>query len=127
MLILRQGFSFLLVGGVQVLLDWVVFVAMSAMGLPIFAANVCGRIAGACLGFWLNGAVTFRGRAQFALVGRPLRRFLIMWLVLTCFSGLAMVAADQIAGLKSAWLTKPFVEALLAVISFVVSRQWVYR
>src|SRR5690606_16053821 len=76
MLILRQGFAFLLVGGVQVLLDWLVFVLVSALGVPAFAANVCGRVAGASLGFWLNGLVTFRGAEQRALVGRPLRRFL---------------------------------------------------
>ena len=30
-------------------------------------------------------------------------------------------------GLQMAWLAKPLVEACLAVVSFVVSRHWVYR
>jgi putative flippase GtrA len=127
MLILRQGFAFLLVGGVQVLLDWLVFVLVSALGVPAFAANVCGRVAGASLGFWLNGLVTFRGAEQRALVGRPLRRFLVMWVALTGLSSLAMAATDHLAGLQTAWLAKPAVEAVLAVISFFVSRHWVYR
>ncbi len=127
MLILRQGFAFLVVGGIQVLLDWLVFVLVSAAGVPAFAANVGGRVAGASLGFWLNGLVTFRGAGQPVLVGRPLRRFLIMWLVLTGISSLAMGATDRLAGLQAAWLAKPVVEAVLAAVSFVISRHWVYR
>ena len=55
----RQGRHYLLIGGVQWLLDWGVMVALSHWGLPVEAANVAGRICGAMLGFWLNGRITF--------------------------------------------------------------------
>ncbi len=127
MLIVRQGFAFLLVGGAQLLLDWLVFVLVSSLGVPAIVANVCGRSTGASLGFWLNGQVTFRNDQQPALAGRPLRRFLIMWITLTAISSLAMGGFDHWAGLQYAWLAKPVVEAILAVVSFFVSRHWVYR
>lgn len=127
MLILRQGFAFVLVGGLQLLLDWALMVALSALGMPVSAANLLGRIAGACLGFWLNGRVTFRRDGQPALSGRPLRRFLIMWISLTVVSTVAVAAVAGRLGLEYAWAAKPLVEAALAVASFWVSRHWVYR
>ncbi|MFA5683949.1 MAG: GtrA family protein [Lysobacteraceae bacterium] len=127
MLILRQGFAFVLVGGLQLLLDWALMVALSALGMPVSAANLLGRIAGACLGFWLNGRVTFRRDGQPALSGRPLRRFLIMWISLTVVSTVAVAAVADRLGLEYAWAAKPLVEAVLAVASFWISRHWVYR
>lgn len=127
MLILRQGLSFGIVGGIQLLLDWGVFVLGSALGVPVPAANLAGRVAGASLGFWLNGRVTFRAQGARRLAGRPLRRFLLMWAALTVVSTLAVDAVARLLDLESAWLAKPVVEALLAGLSFFVSRHWVYR
>lgn len=123
----RQLLSFGLIGGVQVLLDWLVFVVLSAAGVPVLAANVGGRIAGASLGFWLNGAVTFRQGSK-AMLGRgPLRRFALMWCGLTVLSSTAMALLAATAGLHFAWLAKPVVELVLAALSFVLARHWVYR
>jgi putative flippase GtrA len=44
------------VGLAQLLLDWGVFVLAGACAVPVPAASsLCGRLAGALLGFWLNG------------------------------------------------------------------------
>ena len=122
----RQGSRYLVIGGLQWLLDWAVMVALSHLGMRVGAANVIGRISGALLGYWLNGKVTFAdggtvlGPVQF-------RRFVVMWLGTTVLSTLAIATIDDMLGLKWAWLAKPLLEVVLGVIGFVVSRHWVYR
>ena len=86
MLILRQGLSFGLVGALQLLLDWAVFVLTSWAGLPTQLANLVGRIAGASLGFRLNGSLTFRREGASTATPHALRRFVIAWLLLTVVS-----------------------------------------
>lgn len=122
----RQGPRYLLIGGIQWLLDWGVMVLLSHLGLRIGVANVMGRITGALLGFWLNGKVTFTGD-EHVLGRRQLLRFLVMWLVMTLLSTVAIEAIDDLLGRKWAWLAKPLVEVCLGVLGFVISRHWVYR
>lgn len=122
-----QLLSFGFVGGVQLLVDWLVFVALSALGVPVLAANLGGRVSGASLGFWLNGTVTFRHAAGPVRDGLTLLRFLAMWLLLTAVSSVTLWGIDAHGSLKLAWLAKPLVEAVLAMASFVLSRHWVYR
>lgn len=122
----RQGRHYLAIGLVQWLVDWAVMVGLSHAGMPVEPANVAGRISGAALGYWLNGAITFAGehttlgRVQFA-------RFALMWLTTTTISTWAMAGIDDWFGLKSAWLAKPGVELLLGLCGFLLSRHWVYR
>jgi putative flippase GtrA len=123
----RQAFRYVVVGLAQLVLDSAVFVASTALGVPVPAGNVAGRIAGACLGFWLNGRWTFADGDRARLQGRHLRRFAVAWLVLTIASTLAVAQVAAFAGLQWSWLAKPFVELVLAGIGFVVMRHWVYR
>lgn len=126
-LLARQLLMFGLVGAAQVLLDWAVFVALTNAGVDVPVANVVGRVCGACLGFWLNGRYTF------ATTGRPrldrdhLLRFVVAWILMTALSTLLVSAVAGHFDLRAAWLAKPAVEALMAVIGFVVWRQWVFR
>ena len=55
----RQLLLYVLVGLAQLVLDSAVFVASTAAGVPVPAGNVAGRVAGACLGYVLNGRYTF--------------------------------------------------------------------
>ncbi len=122
----RQGGHYVVIGGVQWLLDWAVMVALSALGLPVEVANVSGRVCGAAVGFWLNGRITFAG--EHTEVGpRQLRRFVTLWLCTTTASTIAMHYIDATAGLASAWLAKPLVDLTLGLTGFLVSRHWVYR
>ena len=122
----RQGSRYLVVGGLQWLLDWAVMVALSHLGMAVAAANVSGRVSGALLGYWLNGKVTF---ADGGVVLGPtqFRRFAVMWLCTTAASTLAVAGIDGALGLTYAWLAKPLVEILLGVVGFVASRHWVYK
>lgn len=123
--LLRQGLGFSAVGGLQLLLDWGVMMGLSASGIPLPAANVAGRVAGASLGFWANRQLTFTDHDGPA--SRHLLRFLLLWSVLTVLSTLQVEYIALHGGLSRAWLLKPLIEALLAVVSFLASRYWVYR
>lgn len=122
----RHARHYLLIGGVQWLVDWGVLVLLTQYGMQVEAANVCGRIAGALLGYWLNGKITFAG--EDTAVGRTqLMRFVAMWLGTTAVSTWSMGYIDDVAGLKWAWLAKPALELALGVVGFLLSRHWVYR
>lgn len=122
----RQGGHYLLIGGLQWLVDWGVMVLLSHLGLAVEGANVCGRISGAMLGFWLNGRITFAGDGT-RIGGTQLRRFVTLWLCTTLVSTLALGRIDDVFGLQWAWLAKPAIELSLGVVGFLVSRHWVYK
>ncbi len=124
---LRQLVGFGLVGGVQLLLDWACFVLLTAAGVPVVPANLAGRVAGASVGFWLNGRYTFASRDQPRLGQRALVRFVLFWLAMTAASTWAVQALDAQQGLHAAWLGKPLVDGVLAALGFVASKYWIYR
>jgi putative flippase GtrA len=122
----RQSRHYLLIGGIQWLVDWAVMVALSRAGMAVEPANICGRVAGALLGYWLNGKLTFAGEDT-AVGGTQLQRFVLMWLGTTAISTWSMGAIDEGLGLQWAWLAKPGVEFMLGVVGFLLSRHWVYK
>jgi putative flippase GtrA len=127
MTLVGQGSSYIVIGLVQLLLDWLVFVGSTALGLPVAPANILGRLAGMLLGFWLNGRYTFAAAGQQRLGWRRFARFLLLWMLLTAASTLLVTAADHALGLQYAWLAKPLVEGGLALVSFMLLRHVVYR
>ncbi len=126
-LLARQLLIFGLVGAAQVLLDWMVFVALTHAGVYLSLGNFIGRLCGACLGFWLNGRYTFATDGRPRLDRKHFGRFATAWLLLTIASTLLLIAVATRFDLQAAWLAKPAVEALMACIGFVVWRQWVFR
>lgn len=122
----RHARHYLLIGLVQWLVDWGVMVLLSHWGMPVEPANIIGRIAGAMLGYWLNGKLTFAGDDT-SIGHKQLSRFIVMWLGTTIASTWAMGSIDDWFGLKWAWLAKPAVEFFLGVIGFLLSRHWVYK
>jgi putative flippase GtrA len=123
----RQALLFLFAGLAQLVLDTALYVGLTAAGFPVATSNIAGRIAGACLGFWLNGRYTFAQGGQSRLQRRHLLRFGLAWLALTAMSTYLVTAVVGGVGLQTSWFAKPLVEALMAAIGFVVWRQWVYR
>ena len=122
----RQSRHYLMIGAVQWFVDWAVMVGLSHWGMPIEPANILGRVSGAALGYWLNGAITFAGDDT-ALGPTQFSRFALMWLLTTAISTWAMGSIDDWFGLKWAWLAKPGVELVLGAIGFFLSRHWVYK
>lgn len=123
----RQLLLFLIIGGIQVLVDWAMFVTLTYAGLPLVAGNLAGRASGACLGYWLNGRYTFAADGRARLDRVHMTRFIFAWLVLTALSTLLLSGVVHRFDLRAAWLAKPAVEALMAMLGFVVLRQWVFR
>ncbi|MDR1529062.1 MAG: GtrA family protein [Burkholderiales bacterium] len=125
--LMKQGASYFVIGLIQLLFDWLTFVALSWFGVPVYMANIIGRIVGALLGFWLNGKLTFHILTGGMLSGKSLTRFLVLWILTTIISTLAVGFADSLKGLYLAWLIKPIIDTLLAVCGFLISKYWVYR
>jgi len=126
MSIKREGRDYLLIGAGQFLLDWATMVGLSHLGVEIHIANVIGRLGAALVGFWLNGKITFRARG--AQVGRvQLLRFVLLWLGTTVAGTWTIGSVDHQGGLYVAWLAKPLIEIMLAVVTFLIARHWVYR
>ncbi len=118
--------GYAVIGIAQWLLEYVLMLALSEWVMPVEPANVIGRIAGAMLGFWLNGKWTFAGEDTH--VGRHAAlRFGAMWLVLTVFNTWLVASIDHRAGLRMAQLLKPGADLLTGGIGFLLSRHWVYR
>lgn len=127
--LMRQGVGYVIVGGIQLVLDWGVFVLLSWLGMQVPMANLAGRAAGAVLGFWLNGAFTFRGAdgAPAPMGWRNAVKFIIGWIVTTLLSTACVHYADQVGGLRWAWASKPVVDAALAALGFALSKYWIFR
>lgn len=102
-LLFRQGGSFIAVGLAQLLLDWLVFVGLTALGVPAAPGNLAGRISGALLGFWLNGRVTFARDGNARLGWWRFAKFLLVWVPLTVVSTLAVTWVATSLGLAHAW------------------------
>ncbi|TWI14253.1 GtrA family protein [Aerolutibacter ruishenii] len=126
-LLLRQSVGYGLVGAAQLLVDWGMFVGISALGVPAVPANIAGRLFGACLGFYLNGVFTFRTETGGRLGWPRFRRYAATWGLLTLVSSAAMYAIDRLVGLGWAWAAKPVVDVGLAAVAFLLSRVWIYR
>lgn len=126
MRILRDGAHFIVIGATQLAVDSATYIMLTKFGIAPLFANVCGRVAGAAVGFWLNGRVTFLHRAQPRLHVRFLR-YAVLWLGMTVVSTFALTSIVQHAGLTRSWWAKPLIEAALGVISFLLSRHWVYQ
>lgn len=125
--IIRQGVSYLLVGLFLVAVDWLTFVLLTWAGVSIPVSNIIGRIVGALLGFVLNGHVTFRNKQTSSTSKfRSFVRFMTIWLLLTSVSTYLMNVVSLKLGVQLAWLAKPVVEGLLAIVGFMISRQWIY-
>ncbi|KAF1704423.1 GtrA family protein [Pseudoxanthomonas suwonensis] len=127
MLLLRQGSQYLAFGLLQLLVDWAVFVAATALGLDAVPANLLGRTSGAMLGFWLNGRYTFACEDGARLGWQRFRRFGVLWISMTIASTVLVHAVEQHLGLHSAWMAKPVVEGGLAMVTFFLLRRLVYR
>ncbi len=125
--LLRQAVSYGVVGGLQLLADWAWFVALTALGLGVVPANLVARVAGAMLGFWLNGRFTFASEGRPSLGGARFARFVAAWIPITALSTLGVHLLDAQQGLWAAWLGKPLLDAALAGLGFVLARYWIYR
>ncbi len=118
--------SYAAFGLLQWLVEYGLMLALSEWVMPVEPANVIGRLAGATLGFWLNGKWTFASDDTH-MGRRAALRFVLMWLVLTLLNTWLVGIIDDDFGLRRAQMLKPLVDVLTGSIGFLLSRHWVYR
>lgn len=122
----RHATSYAVIGIVQWLVEYGLMLVLSQWVMPVEPANVIGRLAGACLGFWLNGKWTFAGDDTH--VGRhAVVRFIAMWIALTVLNTWIVAHLDNMFGLRAAQLLKPGADLITGGIGFLLSRHWVYK
>ena len=114
------------IGLLQWLVEYLLMLALSQWVMAVEPANVAGRVAGAVLGFWLNGKWTFAGDGTH-MGGRAALRFAAMWVALTVLNTWAVAWLDDMFGLRAAQLLKPLADMASGGIGFLLSRHWVYR
>lgn len=126
----RQPILFLAVGGIQYLLDTLLFGVFISTGITTVPANVTSRATAAAIGFLLNRYVTFDRRGDTArLFAASLTRFIVFFIIMTLVSTGLILLLEDLAGdsdLRRV-IYKISVEAVLAVISFFLSRNWVFK
>ena len=122
----RQLVCFIAAGAVQWLLDTAVMVALSHAGMAVAVSTLAGRLAGAAVGFWLNGRYTFV-ESRHRLDAHALRRFALFWLLTSLISAGLLACVARYGGLHAAWWAKPAVDAAMAAAGFIAARYWIYR
>jgi putative flippase GtrA len=127
---MRQPLFYLLVGGIQYVIDAGLYAVLISNGVPTLPANITSRASAAGIGFLLNRYVTFGQRNEsLKRFSSSLFRFLVLFAIMTLISSLAVLWLQAVWGndTTSRIIAKMGVEALLAVASFLVSRYWVFR
>ena len=121
-----QGSTYVAFGLVQLALDTTIFVGLSTLGISLAAANFTGRLAGACLGYVVNGRVTFATPGHDGVRWPAFGRFAFLWLVLTILGTILLRSVEDHFGLVGSWYAKPMVEASLAVLGFLAMKFFVF-
>jgi putative flippase GtrA len=114
-------------GLLQLGIDWLVFVGLTAAGVAVPFANVSSRLIAAFAGYAFNGLFTFRRDDTPVLGKKAFRRYCVLWCALTLISTMLVYLVEHRLSLKLSWIAKPIVEATLAIVSFLTMKSWVYR
>ena len=126
-----QFFLFLVVGGVQVAIDTLLFAMIFIFTGEPLLANVVSRATAAVVGFLLNRRYTFNAWHAGQTAGQGLR-YILLWIVLTALStaliGAANAALEGVAHARE-WMIglKILIEATLALLSYLGMRYGVFR
>lgn len=124
----RQFLLFGAVGALQLGIDWSCFVGLSMLGLAAAPANLTGRVVSSIFGFWLNRSLTFANAgSRRAMPARQLVRFIIGWALTALLSTALVTALDHVLGLRAAAIGKLFIDGLLALFAFWLSKHWIFR
>jgi len=127
---MRQLALFVLTGLIQAALDTLLFGVLLSFGVPTAGSNVASRICAALFGFMFNRYVTFGQRADtLRRFGGSLTRYIVLFATLTFISTTSILLLERSFGsaFDDRIVYKIGVEAVLAFVSFVISKHWVYR
>ncbi|UZE95125.1 GtrA family protein [Alkalimarinus alittae] len=124
----NQFIIFLMVGGTQYLLDVTAF-SLFILFLTTEVSNILSRMLGACAGYVLNGAFTFKRGGGANIAFSSLLRFILVWCFMTLISTLAIkgIMSAFSGGWVYSVVIKVFVEMVLVTLSFGLQKFFVYR
>jgi putative flippase GtrA len=124
--VVHQSARYGLVGLCVVAADVLVYLAGLALApKAVLVSNVCGKTAGALLGFFLHKRFTFSWQQRHSS-GRQLASYIVLFLSnLAMSSALLWVLAVRLE--IGAIPAKLLVDGIVIVTSFFVSRLWIYR
>lgn len=124
----KQFVIFLIVGGIQYLLDVAAF-SLFILFLATESSNILSRMIGACAGYVLNGVFTFKRPSAANIAFYSLLRFILVWCFMTLVSTLAI--KGFMSAFSGEWVysvvIKIVVEVVLVALSFSLQKFFVYR
>lgn len=133
-LIARQLVFYFAFGCTQFVVDTLLLVAITHAGVSVELANPLSRAMAAVLGLVLNSSITFGQRGQpRRLPPTPMiLRYVVMWVSMTLLSTALIswlhdLRPEQVARARWIAISKISVEGMLFLLSFLISRYWVYR
>ena len=126
-----QYFLFLVIGGVQIVVDTLMFAAILVFAGEPLLGNVVSRGTAATVGFILNRRYTFNARRGGKASGQVLR-YILLWFALTMLSTSLIAAGDAaLTGVthRREWMIglKFLIESAMTVPSFLGMRHGVFR
>jgi len=125
----KQFFIFIIVGGIQYLLDAASF-SLLILFFSTETSNILSRMIGALAGYGLNGMITFKHSSKSQIHANSLLRFILVWCLMTLISTLAI--RELIAAFcNDSWICavaiKLLVEMVLVILSFTLQKLFVYK
>lgn len=126
--VLAQGGRFVLVGVLLLLMDAGIYAVAIAAGMDNAVANPLSRAVAAAMGFAAHRRFTFSADAtSITDAAQSLLRYALVWVGLTVLSTSALGSISAALSPAAAVLAKPLLEAVLALISFLLLKAWVYQ
>lgn len=118
-----QKFRFVLIGGINTLLDFGLLFLLKSLGLPVITANIISTTISFVFSFFANRTYTFKSN------GNNLKRELILFTLVTLF-GLWVLQTLVIKGVLLALAPTPLEASLqlfiAKIIATVFSLSWNY-
>jgi len=124
----RQMVLYVTFGVTQLAVDWIGFLVLTHVGVPIAAANPSSRLFAAIVGYVLNATFTFRNSPEDRHVNLgSFLRYATLWIATTAISTALIAGGTATLGKGPLPIIKLFVEGFMAVASYLSMKFWVYR
>ena len=132
MKVARQLVLYFVFGCTQFAVDTLLLVLFTQAHVPVGIANPASRACAAVLGLLLNYTITFRRGGMRGIGFDTVLRYVAFWGTMTLASTTLIALLVDLRPLqveRAHWIAfaKISVESMLFLVSFLVSRQWVYR
>ena len=126
-----QAFVFIAVGLLLLAIDTSIFFILSFSHLSTININLLSKSGAAIFGYFLHRKYTFRSENEWQNLGQIIRYLTYLILMIAISTALIALSEIPIEGFRERPLVtlvvKVFVESICVVISFIISKVWVYR